>query len=388
MPVDPTAIPNAEVAAPDTIEALADVLKAAAGDRKRILPAGGGCFLDLGGIRTPPALVVRTVKLTRTAFHEPQELVAKVEAGMTLQSLNELLGKSGQELPWDFPWPEKQTVGGILASGLAGARRLGFAAPKDHVLGVTAVLTDGRIIRPGGRVMKNVAGYDLTRLLIGSRGSLGVIAEAALKIKPIPEDAVTFTAEYAAPAEAAAAIRAVLDANAFPAFLELRGKWQHYTLAVGAEGLRETVAAQREKLAKALGPGRTLHERKGHPAMKALLEEWARQPWESKGPVFRVSVPRGRIGKVLEAIEGPVYANAGSGVIRVAPGRDLTVPETRDFLARVHALAEPEGGSASMERGPLPQGQDEPGLHPRLRSIGRSIRTEFDPADVLAGGRA
>ncbi len=388
MPVDPAAIPNAEVQAPATIDELAGSLRTASAAGKRILAAGGGCFLDLGGRRAAPTVVVRTTGLNRTVFHEPQELVAKVEAGMTLAALNALLGQAGQELPWDHPWPERQTIGGILASGIAGARRLGFGAPKDHVLGVTAVLTDGRIIRPGGRVMKNVAGYDLTRLLVGSRGSLGVIAEAALKVKPLPEEAVSLTASFTSPADAATACRAVLEAGAFPAFLELRGRWQHYELATGAEGLKETVQAQAAKLKDALRAGAKLEARAGHAAMRGLLEAWSRQPWESKGPVFRVSVPRGRIGKVLDAVEGPVYANAGSGVIRVAPGRDLSESETRDLLARLHAVAHAEGGSAGLERGLLPQGQEEPGLAPRLRELGREIRAAFDPAGALAGGRS
>ncbi|MEK7764672.1 MAG: FAD-binding protein, partial [bacterium] len=240
---------------PRTTEEARAALAGACAAGKRLRAAGGGCFLWLGGAFPEPDALLRTCALDRTVFYEPEELVVKVEAGRTLAALQAELAAAGQELPWDEPWPERQTVGGIIAAGLSGPRRLACGAPRDHVLGMTAALSGGELIRPGGRVVKNVAGYDLTRLLVGSRGTLGVILEVALKVKPLPERAWGVTARFDGAEDLWRAVAAVLDARAFPSFLEARGGPGGFELATGAEGGREQVEAQRALLRAAVRGG-------------------------------------------------------------------------------------------------------------------------------------
>lgn len=386
MPVDPAAIRSARVATPASAAEVAEELRAVAATGGTVLACGGGCFLDCGGPRHAPELLLRTSGMARLVFHEPHELVVRVQAGMTLAALQSVLATAGQEIPWDHPWPERQTVGGILASGLAGPRRFSKGMPRDHVLGLEAVLADGSVARPGGRVVKNVAGYDLTRLFVGSAGRLGVITEATLKVMPLPEDSFAATASFGTPEAAAAAAAAVTAAGLFPAFVELRGKWGEYTVAAGIEGFRESVAAGRDRLLGVLRGGGQVSEVRGA-SVRVFLSDWTRFPWERAGFVARISVPRSRLGAVLAAVEGPLAANAASGVIRVAPGRNLAPPEAADFLRRMHALAAGLGGWAAQERGPLQGAAAEPGLSARVRALAEGLRSAIDPAGCLSAGR-
>ena len=380
-----------------SLKAAREVVREAASAGHTLLISGGRCFLGPAGrakeagvakgdgrwrtsasvASATPDAVVSTAGLTDMVFYEPEEMVVRVGAGMTLDVLRRLLAERGQEVPWDYQRPDRQTVGGIVASGVAGPRRLLFGAPRDHVLGVTAILSNGTVIRPGGRVVKNMAGYDLTRLLVGSRGTLGLIAEVTLKVKPLPEDSWMVTVEYGSVPGMAAAVGAVLAHGAPPSFLEIRGKWGAYVLAAGCEGLREQVAVQRESILSALGEGHNATERVAA-SIEPFLEEWTRHPWESPGPVLRVSVPRSGLSAVLEAVEGPVSASAGSGVVRVAPGRDLAPAELKDLMARLHRLAAGAGGWAVLERGPgSGLGQSGTGS---LGNITEGVKRLFDPA--------
>lgn len=383
MPLAPENVRAAATKSPATGEEAAALLKYAGATGKSVLPCGGGCYLDLGGPAPAVDLLLRTDQLTRTVFYEPQELVVKVEAGMTLAALQKLLGEQGQEMPWDDPWPERQTVGGIIAAGIAGPRRLGFGMPRDHVLGVTVATSEGTLIRPGGRVVKNVAGYDLTRLLVGSRGALGVLTEIALKVKPIPESAWTATATYGSPAEIGAAVDAVLDAPAAPILAEVQGRWGAYALTVGCEGAKAQVDAEREVLLRVLAGATSTVERRG-PEIRTFLAATGGALWGAAGSIFRINVPRRGLAAVLQAVEGPVFANAGSGAVRVAPGRALTAGEARDYLARVHRIAAALQGWAVQERGPLAAGESAPGLGDRARELGEGVRRVFDPAGVLS----
>jgi glycolate oxidase FAD binding subunit len=386
MPVDPERLRAGRVEVPASAAEAAGVLKAASGAGQTVLACGGGCFLDCGTPLHAPDVLLRTTALARTVFHEPGELVVRVQAGMTLSALQSLLATAGQEMPWDYPWPERQTVGGLLARGFAGPRRLGAGMPRDHVLGIEAVLADGSVVRPGGRVVKNVAGYDLTRLFVGSGGRLGILTEATLKVCPLPEDAFAATAAFGSPAAASGAVAAVLASALSPSFLELRGRWGEYTVAAGLEGLRESVAAGREALLGVLRGGGQVTELRG-PSVRVFLADWTRGPWERPGFVARVCVPRSRLGAVLEAVEGPLVANAGNGVIRVAPGRELAPAEAKDLLGRLHALAVGLGGWAAQERGCLVGPTAEPGLSAGTRALAERVRLDLDPEGCLGGGR-
>jgi len=180
---------------PPTAECVAAVLKIAAEHNLAVIPRGNGTKLGFG---CPPGrydLCVSLRKLNRVRHYEPADLTISVEAGMTLRELQEFLGRDGLWLPLDPRGGDDATIGGIVASNSAGPLRLRFGSARDMVLGIRVATTEGKLIKSGGHVVKNVAGYDLSKLLVGSLGTLGVIAEASFKLFPRPALRATWILE-------------------------------------------------------------------------------------------------------------------------------------------------------------------------------------------------
>jgi glycolate oxidase FAD binding subunit len=185
-----------QVAEPDSPQAFADALKHASGERLPTVIRGGGTKLTWG---RPPAavdLVVSTTKLTRLIAHRHGDLTATVQAGMTLRDLNAALNAERQWLPIDHAFDEA-TIGGIVATNDAGPSRHRNGTPRDLVIGITLALTDGRLVKAGGTVVKNVAGYDLGKLVSGSHGTLAGIVDVTFKLVPVPQSSATLVAWYA-----------------------------------------------------------------------------------------------------------------------------------------------------------------------------------------------
>jgi glycolate oxidase FAD binding subunit len=172
---------------PATRDEVGEAFRAAARDRLAVVPWGGGVSLPR---ETRPGrydLALDLSALDRVVEYEPADMTLTAECGVTIQSLRALLATHGQELPLEAADAPRATLGGALAANASGPRRLRFGAPRDRILGARFCLGDGTIARAGGRVVKNVAGYALQRLLCGSRGGLGAVLEASLKLVPAPE---------------------------------------------------------------------------------------------------------------------------------------------------------------------------------------------------------
>ena len=185
-----------QVAEPDSPQAFADALKHASGERLPTVIRGGGTKLTWG---RPPAavdLVVSTTKLDRLIAHRHGDLTATVQAGMTLRDLNAALNAERQWLPIDHAFDEA-TIGGIVATNDAGPSRHRNGTPRDLVIGITLALTDGRLVKAGGTVVKNVAGYDLGKLVSGSHGTLAGIVDVTFKLVPVPQSSATLVVWYA-----------------------------------------------------------------------------------------------------------------------------------------------------------------------------------------------
>jgi len=165
-------------------------------------------------------LVIHTDRLNRIIEHEPADLIAVAQAGVRLTTFNEKLSENGQWLPLDPPNDGRATLGGVVATGLGGAQQFGYGRPRGSVIGMTVVLADGSVIKAGGRVVKNVAGYDLCKLFTGSYGTLGIITELIFKLRPRPAREATVVAT-GSNAELLAAGRAIVDARLFPVAVEL-----------------------------------------------------------------------------------------------------------------------------------------------------------------------
>jgi len=198
----------AAVALPESADEVSAVLTAACEQRAAVVPWGSGTAMALGNLPRTYDLALVTRSLSRILEYEPADLTLTVQAGITMAALADELKRHGQFLPLDAP--EEATLGGVLATGAFGPRRHAYGPVRDWVLGVRVVHADGRATKAGGRVVKNVAGYDMTKLYLGSLGTLGVIVEASLKVTPLPAVEETWAAVCPSSLEA---VRLALDAD-------------------------------------------------------------------------------------------------------------------------------------------------------------------------------
>ena len=202
---------------PTSTDELAEIVKRAAAEGLTITPAGGRTLLEKVSATD---VVVDMSRFNRIIEHEPADLIAIAQAGVTLESFNKQLADNGQWLPLDPPDNGHATLGGVVATGLGGPQQFGYGRPRGSVIGMTVVLANGSIIKAGGRVVKNVAGYDLCKLFTGSYGTLGIITELIFKLRPRPAREVTVVANGSIP-ELLTAARAVINARLFPVAVEL-----------------------------------------------------------------------------------------------------------------------------------------------------------------------
>ncbi|RCG32854.1 FAD-binding oxidoreductase [Sphaerisporangium album] len=262
------------VALPESTGEVALVMRAAAEHGLAVVPAGGGTKLSWGYAPTRCDLLLDTRRMNRVLEHEAGDLVVRVQAGVTAAALASALGEAGQQLALDV-MAEEATVGGVLATAAAGPRRLRHGTPRDLLIGITVVLADGTIARSGGKVVKNVAGYDLGKLFTGSLGTLGVITEATFRLHPLPASRAWVTATSPDP-RVLTAVATLAGSQLEPSALELDRPGTHGPLTVAAlfEGV---AAAERAKAAaELLGDGSAISS--GPPAW------WARLPGERPAP--------------------------------------------------------------------------------------------------------
>src|SRR2546430_5431449 len=193
---------------PGNVDEVAAVIAQAAEAGVPVVPWGGGSAVGVG---VPPAragLVLLLTRLSALVEHEPGDLTATAQAGITLAALQAALHARGQWLSLDPPDAARATLGGVLAANASGPRRHLYGTPRDVLIGVTVVTADGAVVRGGGKAVKNVAGYDLPKLFVGSFGTLGVIVEATVKLRPVPDEERLVAARFERPPSAAAPPRA------------------------------------------------------------------------------------------------------------------------------------------------------------------------------------
>lgn len=401
---------------PRTVEELAEVVGRASEEGWTVLPAGGGSWLDGGGAPSDVRLVVSTREMKRVVEYEPGDLTLTAEAGLPLSRLQQVAGESGQWLPQDPPGWRRATLGALVSTGLPGPLVAGFGRPRDQLLGVTAVTGDGRVVRPGGRVVKNVAGYDLVRLLAGSWGTLAVIAGATVRLFPRPERDVTLLFGRNAPAALVAAGRALATAPVIPEALELlapppgpggpgggvEGPSPGAVVVARLLGSEEAVAEKARILRDAAGEepvarlegaeSLDFHQRAAAPA--------------GPGLALRLSLLPARLDRLVELAEevrsrararglrAGLTGHLTRGILRVdVEGPDEAVAEDAGWAAMLVELRgrlEEEGGGLILAR--APRGVVEAvgtggSVGGTTRRILQGLKREFDPAGILAPGR-
>jgi glycolate oxidase FAD binding subunit len=245
------------VAEPDDEHQLASVLSFANGAGITVVPRGGATKLDWGNPLQKADIILSTTRLNRIVEHAWADLTVTLEAGCTLQSLRNALGQHGQRLAFDGLWPERATIGGVLSTNDSGALRLRFGALRDLIIGVTIALPDGTLASSGGKVVKNVAGYDLPKLVTGALGTLGVITRAVFRLHPLPRAAksVSFSAENFAGMQQN--ILAIQDSHLAHTSLQIRcSSGELPTADILFEATDAGLAAQESQLRKLLGSTR------------------------------------------------------------------------------------------------------------------------------------
>jgi len=377
------------VSEPDSAEALAQALAQASRDRLSTVLRGGGTKLAWGRVPRSVDLVVSTSRLDGLVAHRHGDLTATVQAGMRLEALNEVLSGHGQCLPVESAFPGT-TIGGLLATNESGPLRHRFGTPRDLLIGVTLAMADGRLVKAGGTVVKNVAGYDLGKLVSGSFGTLAAIVEASFKLLPLPRASTTLVASYADAQALVRDVRAVADSQ-----LELAA----FDLAVSdADGLRvlarlaSSPAATETQAAFAARLLRGATSVSGD-AERDLWTGHIRAPWAGSGTVVRLSWLPSALPDVLALVEslrrapcGPLTMTArlsGAGLLCLAgdpvdAGRVVARLRENDAVGHVVVLrAERQVKDAVDVWGP----------EPSSAGAARALKRMFDPAGVLNAGR-
>ena len=261
--------------------------------------------------------------------HVSEDMTATVQAGMTLAEFQSRLAKANQWLPVDPPQPETVTIGELLADNLNGPRRFGFGTIRDWVIGLAVVLPDGRLIRNGGKVVKNVAGFDLCRLFVGAKNELGIIVEAAFKLQPLPEAEAHLAKCCESLGQAEDLLEKIWASDLQPTVLDLyRIDGEPLTLLAGFAGPSADVETQSDA-ANALGF-----------ADEASLDYDTR--FRQTALSFTSVAPGNLISTLLNLGEESFVARAGNGVIYHTSAKVSEVPSP-DLQKRVKAIFDPKG---------------------------------------------
>jgi glycolate oxidase FAD binding subunit len=269
--------------------------------------------------------------MSRVLQHTPEDMTVTAEAGSTLANLQNKLAEHGQWLPVDPPHAESLTIGALLAANKSGPRRCGYGTIREYLLGITVVLADGRVIKAGGKVVKNVAGYDLCKLFVGSRGTLGVIVEATFKVLPRSEREESLKLALPNLDALNALLERINESQVTPVVLDAYSETGAPILIIGFAGAREDVDWQVSR-ARDLG----FHE-------SASLDD-KHAFWNSAEPVNCISVLPSKLAQTLQELNPPSYvARAANGVIYYRGGGSVerrTVP--RELMRRIKDTYDPK----------------------------------------------
>ncbi len=428
MPVDGYDVdgltPQAVVRPVDRVQ-VAEVLRWASAERVSVLPRGGGTRMGLGNVPRQADLVLDLGGLDRLVDYQPADMTATVEAGVTLDSLQQQLAPGGEFVPLESALPSRSTVGGVLSVGMGGPLAHAYGLPREWLIGISVLSPLGVATKAGGKVVKNVTGYDLNKLYTGSLGTLGVIVEASFKLLPINPETGALMASFPSLSTAISAGRKLLHSPAAPM------GYQSVTSGVSSR-LQDSVYPASQDLGlgdpetalscaffagRAKATGRRLDE-----AAALLLAEGANAVQRVEGPasndllgwvtdtpsemspsstlVMKLSVQSRSVapvsaecGEATLSGEGPEQiADPGFGTIRLLWSQVSGVSSEEPFLKVIHGvrqIAHRYGGSAVVEHCPLPvKAQiDVWGDLPDSMAIMRRIKDKFDPDGILNPGR-
>lgn len=383
---------------PASATETADCLRVCSEMNLTVVPAGRGTWLECGNPLRRADVVLSLERMNHVIDYSPPDLTITVEAGMTLREFNETISRDRLWLPLDPPGAKASSVGAIVACNSSGALRCGYGTPRDYVIGLKLAHADGRHSKSGGRVVKNVAGYDLNKLYVGSYGTLAVITEATFKLRPLPEKSVTIALTPKKNKRLTAMAQQGQAAELQPAafvltsmrFEELFGAGQGIeTLLFRFADNEATVIDQAEWLRRVCGDEYARTEVSGND--EAALWRKVSDFDDHAGCAARLSVPLSATIAAYESLfdEGDcnVMADLGSGIIRaVWDGRDDAAIA---FINRQRAAVQKLGGTLFVEKASASIRQHvdawgEAGAGERLM---KTVKEKFDPQGILNPGR-
>jgi glycolate oxidase FAD binding subunit len=353
---------------PESAEELAGILLDAAVQQQSIVLCGNATKNQMGGPIAPADVTISTAKLNRVLQYEPRDLTISVEAGITYRELSRVMAEHRQMVPLDPAFSDRATVGGIVAANVSGPRRRLYGTARDMVIGMTFATLEGKLVQTGGMVVKNVAGLDMGKLLIGSYGTLAAMTVVNFRVHPMPVGTRTFLGEFERVADAIARRDEVLKSQLQPSAIDLVKGDSGYRLLIQAGGS----AAVLDRYSRELDWARAM-EGGEEDALWEEIREFTPRFLEThpNGLVIRTPCALSEIGKVMEGLAAPAIARAGSGVCwgYYAKAEDLK-PGVIEFA--------PQEIRETMELWPRPGSDFE---------MMKKVKEMFDPGRLLNRGR-
>jgi glycolate oxidase FAD binding subunit len=400
-------LPLTHTVAPETEAALVEAVRQAYADSTPVYPIGGGTSLDYGVPPRQSGIGVSLTGLNRVIDYPARDMTITVEAGITMARLAQTLAAEGQRLPIDTPQAEQATLGGVIATNFSGPRRYGLGTIRDYVIGIAAVDGRGILFHGGGRVVKNVAGYDFCKLLTGSLGTLGVISQVTLKVRPRPEASALIACGLAEVERAEPLLAALVTSRTAPTAIELLagpawdddvafepGTHAPLRLVVGFEGTRVEVAWQ-------VGQLQDEWRALGVTASQVVASEQTPGLWNGltefpAGPaplVLKVSVPPGAVTAYVQRVMAidpacSIQAHAGNGIVIARFAKFTTADVSRIVIGALRPAAVSAGGHAVVLSSTLEL------THQAVWGSGggsvrmmKAVKDQFDPRGILNPGR-
>ncbi len=409
------------VVLPGSVEEVSAIMAFTSAEGLKVVPWGSGTKMALGGIPERVDLVVVLCRLSGVVDYEPADMTATFRAGSLLKEAQAILGRNGQYIGLDPPNADLATLGGILATNSSGPRRLRYGASRDLVIAIRVAHADGKVTKGGAKVVKNVSGYDMNKLYIGSLGTLGIIVEATFRLHPKPAVERTLVAPLDSIDAVRGVVARILDSPLVPFAVELLNQeasrrvaeqaglpWpkERYGLAVAIGSIRpEAVDAQLEtvrRLCREAGSaeGSVLDGRVQEAFWRATRDFALGDGLQS---VLKASVPLAkvadavRVGEEVAAKQGlrlGVVSEAGSGIIRYHLAGETASDErfrqgVVEAVNRLRAFAQEAGGNVVILKAPpeVKSRVDVWGLAEKALSLMRRPKAEFDPQRILNPGR-
>jgi glycolate dehydrogenase FAD-binding subunit len=381
--------------APDSAEAVAATLEWASRDHLTVLTRGAGTKLGWGPPPRAIDILLSTARLNTVVAHRHGDLTATVQAGAALSDVNRLLAQHRQWIPLDPPWADRATIGGVVATNDSGPRRHRYGAPRDLIIGVEFARWDGKLAKGGGIVVKNVAGYDLPRLMTGAFGSLGVIVTATFKLFPLTARSQTLVVDLKEPRDLSSLVSKILGSHLTPTAIEFQTP--PLGLLVRFESIEEAVEQQAATASMLIREGGFTARAIAGAEEKELWAAHGRPLWNGTGAVVKLTVLPSEISATLTSLAS-LSSLAGSADYVAAGRAGLGV-----FLVRIDGDVEAQHRAIAGVRAALPAGRGSAVIvrgSAELRaradvwgSIGdglplmHAVKQRFDPAGILNPGR-